>query len=365
MKQSFKDIVASERAKSIERVLSKVPQWAGTELTVPSSLASEQCSSSATALYKAGLLKPCRSIADLTGGLGVDCWAFAQSAEIVYHNELNPELSDAAKANFAKLGLTNVEFSSQDAAVRLESLPEVDAIYMDPARRDSAGRKVFMVEDCRPDVLNMLPDLLRKTSLLLVKLSPMADITMLCGIFAPHLRELHVVSMKGEVKELLLLITRSENTGEPLLVATDMESKLEFRPSEEKSATAHFAGSDLTGTLLYEPDPAILKAGAFKLLCGRFDIAKLAVSTHLYCVEKPVCFGKHYRILEVFDWSKSGVKECAAAFPEAEVSARNFPMGSDELRSRLKVSPSQHFHIFGTTLDPSRRVLIATSREDT
>ena len=365
MKKTFAQILAAQQAEPLERVLDKVPQWAGTELTIPSRLATEQCSSSATALYKAGLLKSCRSIADLTGGLGVDCWAFVQSAEKVYHNELNPELSEAVRANFSKLGLTNVEFSCQDAVERLESLPEIDAVYLDPARRDSAGKKVFMVEDCRPDVLSLMPSILRKAPLLLVKLSPMADITMLCEKFAPHLKELHIVSLKGEVKEILLLITRSECTTEPLLIATDLESRFEFRPSEEKGARAHYTDSDLTGRLLYEPDPAILKAGAFKLLSERFHIWKLAPSTHLYCTDRPVCFGRHYRILRVFESGKAGTKECAAAFPEAEVSSRNFPMSSDELRGRLKVSPSQYFHIFGVTLGSGKKVLVATSREDT
>ena len=364
MKKTFAQILAAEQAQPLGRVLSKVPQWAGTELTIPSRLASEQCSSSATALYKADLLKGCGAIADLTGGLGVDCWAFAQRAETVCHNELNPELSEAVRANFAQLGITNVEFSCEDAARRLESLPQVDAIYLDPARRDDAGKKVFMVEDCRPDVLAMLPDLLAKAPLVLVKLSPMADITMLCDKFAPHLKELHIVSLKGEVKELLLLLTRSECAEEPLIVATDLENRLEFRQEEERRAKASYYTGDLTGRLLYEPDPAILKAGAFKLLCERFHTGKLAPSTHLYCVNAPVCFGKHYRILRVFDSGKAGMKECAAAFPRAEVSARNFPMSPDELRRRLKVGSGQDFHVFGVTLGSARRVLIATSRED-
>lgn len=367
MKQSFADIIAAERKEAIERVLSKVPEWEGIELTVPSRLASEQCSSSATALYKAGLLRRCKTIADLTGGLGVDCWAFAQNAQIIYHNELNPELSEAVRANFDKLGINNAEFSTQDAAQRLESLPQVDAIYLDPSRRDGAGKKVFLVEDCRPDVLAMLPELLEKAPLLLVKLSPMADITMLRERFSPKLSELHIVSLKGEVKELLLVLTREDNQ-KTSIVATNLQSKLAFNPEDEPLARAKYLSKveELEGGLLYEPDPAITKAGAFKLPCERWDLKKLGRFTHLYLAPDKQAFGKYYSVLDIFDFGKAGIKECAAKYPCAEVSARNVPVSSEELRSKLKVRPSADLHIFGVTIDlpegPVRK-LIAAKRD--
>ncbi|MBP5488254.1 MAG: hypothetical protein J6X77_01655 [Bacteroidales bacterium] len=367
MKQSFAEIIAAERREATEKVLAKVPEWAGIELTVPSRLASEQCSSAATAQYKAKLLNGCKTVADLTGGLGVDSWAFAQKAVRVYHNELNAELSAAVRHNFGKLGVSNVEFSSQDAAEMLESLPPVDAIYMDPSRRDGAGKKVFLVEDCRPDVLGLLPALLGKAPLLLVKLSPMADLTMLRERFSPNLKELHVVSSGGEVKELLLLLTREPNRN-VRIVATDLRDRLEFTPEEELSALAVCPRDEagLRGKLLFEPDPAITKAGAFKLPCVRYGLTKLARFTHLYIAETKEAFGKYYTILDVFDWGRAGMKECASKYPFAEVSARNVPMSSDELRSRLKVRPDADIHIFGVALDlpegPVRR-LIAAKRD--
>lgn len=367
MKKSFAQIVEAERKEAIERVLSKVPEWTGAELTVPSRLASEQCSSSATALYKAELIGDCKAIADLTGGLGVDSWAFAQRAEKVYHNELSQELSEAVRSNFAALGLSNVEFSAEDAAQRLESLPEVDAIYLDPSRRDGAGKKVFLVEDCRPDVLALLPKLFEKAPLLVVKLSPMADITMLRERFGPKLKELHVVSLKGEVKELLLILTREDNN-KTSIIATDLQSKLIFSPEEESQAkVSHMKdASELEGGLLYEPDPSITKAGAFLLPCERLGLKKLARFTHLYLAHDKRAFGKYFTVLEVFDWGREGLKACAEKYPCAEVSARNVPISSDELRSRLKVRPSADIHIFGVTIDlpegPVRK-LIAAKRD--
>lgn len=367
MKKSFAEIVAKEQSRALERVLAKVPLWAGIDLQIPGSLAAEQCSSAATALYKAELLNDCKTIADLTGGLGVDCWAFAQNAKTVYHNELNAELSEAVQSNFSKLGITNVEFSAAKAEDRLASLPDVDAIYLDPSRRNGAGRKVFLVEDCMPDVLAMLPALLGKTATVLIKLSPMADLTMLRERFGKNLRELHIVSSGGEVKELLLKLTREPNKSVSI-IATNLHDKLEFAPEEEVEAQAAYPTSadDLHNGLLFEPDPAITKAGAFKLPCTRYNLTKLGRFTHLYLSPDKQAFGKYYHVENIFDWGREGFKACAAKYPCAEVSARNVPMSSDELKARLKVRPSADFHIFGVTIDlptGQQRKLIAAKRD--
>ena len=363
MKKSFAEIMAAELAEACRRVLSKVPEWKCLEwVEVPDMLSAEQCSSSATARYKAELLRGCRTIADLTGGLGVDSWAFSQVAGKVYHNEIKGSLLKATENNFKALGVTNVIFSLQYAEDRIKSLPEVDAIYLDPARRDNLGKKVFLVEDCQPDVLKLLPELFKKTPKVLVKLSPMADITMLRERFGARLKELHIISSKGEVKELLLMLTREDNP-HTQLIATNLQDSLAFLPEEERDAAAVYPLSLNDLHYLFEPDPALTKAGAFKLVCSRFGLTKLALSTHLYLADKPCPFGKNFRILDVFDLHKAGIKECAAKYPQAEVSARNVPISSDELRSRLGVRPSADTHIFAVTIDlqigPTRKLIIA------
>ncbi|MBR6458130.1 MAG: hypothetical protein IKS71_05990 [Bacteroidales bacterium] len=369
MKKSFAEILAAELAEANRRVLAKVPEWKCLEwVEIPDMLSAEQCSSSATAFYKAGLLKGCRTIADLTGGLGVDSWAFSQIAEKVWYNEVKNSLLEATEKNFKALGVTNVIFSLQYANDRIKSLPEVDAIYLDPARRDNVGKKVFLVEDCQPDVLKLLPELFKKAPKVLVKLSPMADLTMLRERFGARLRELHVVSLKGEVKELLLMLTREDNP-QTRIIATNLKDSLAFLPEEERDATAVYP-LDLNGLqYLFEPDPALTKAGAFKLICSRFGLTKLALSTHVYLSEKPSPFGKNYQILDVFDWGNTGFKECAEKYPLAEVSARNVPMSSDELKARLGVRPSADTHIFGVTVDiqigPARKLIVARREIET
>ena len=406
----------SERAQKVAR---KLPAWAAVDadrraagldpLEFPSALSLEQCSSSATALYKAHLAGqaataanlrfahpshafrrgplpftrpwvatglpaappdpadktvnsdsftanrsievdlnaeavaadvPPGTVLDLTGGLGVDSWAFAQVAERVVYFERNEELAAAAGRNFQRLGAGNIDVRCKTVTPQTE-LPEADLIYADPARRDAAGRKVFLLEDCTPDILTLLPMLLRKAPAVLVKLSPMADLAMLADRLGPALREIHVVECDGEVKELLCLLLRDNNTPEPDIVvarlsgqafasrsgqlppetsgcagplplpsatgpsllrsrgwlrfpgavaadvpqgASDVQEGdyLRFRMSEERAAEAVYAAGVQPGDVLLEPCPALLKAGAFRLPCARWALRKLAPSTHLY-----------------------------------------------------------------------------------
>ena len=370
----------SERAQKVAR---KLPAWAAVDadrraagldsLEFPSALSLEQCSSSATALYKAavagqaaGAISASRSgqlpletsccagplpsddgplpltkprvarfpgavaadvplgtVLDLTGGLGVDSWALSQVAERVVYFERNEELAAAAGRNFQRLGAGNIDVRCETVTPQTE-LPEADLIYADPARRDAAGRKVFLLEDCTPDILTLLPMLLRKAPAVLVKLSPMADLAMLAERFGPALREIHVVECDGEVKELLCLLLRDNASSEPDIVIARLsgqaaataklrasrypsqadawappvheatgdhgfaaappapEECLRFRISEEREAEAVYAAGVQPGDVLLEPCPALLKAGAFRLPCARWSLRKLAPSTHLY-----------------------------------------------------------------------------------
>ena len=365
MKRSFADILSSLDEGRAQKVARKLPAWAAAGIEIPSALALEQCSSSATASYKAGLAAACLNgsdgqcfrkpvathglvnggdptarlggmseakvcgsscpsgrILDLTGGLGVDSWAFSQVAERVVYFEQNAELAAAAVRNFAKLGADNIEVRNETVTPETE-LPEADLIYADPARRSAAGRKVFLLEDCTPDILTLLPMLLRKAPVVLLKLSPMADLAMLAGRLGSSLREIHVVESDGEVKELLCLLVRDSSPTEPqIIIATligqaaasanlrfahppqpdgwvppvyeatgghgfaealpEPDNAFCFRATEERAAEAVYATGVQAGDTLLEPCPALLKAGAFKLPCTRWGLLKLAASTHLY-----------------------------------------------------------------------------------
>ena len=341
----------------------KVPQWyAVPQLRFPFRLSGEQCSSAETARYKASValraLTREKTVADLTGGLGVDSWAFAQVASAVLYNEMRPELAAAASANFKALGLTNVRVSC--AELRPGGLREIldgfvpDVIFLDPARRAADGRKVFRLEDCEPDVLQLLPELLAAAPRVLLKLSPMADITLVCKQLG-YVREVHVVAADGECKELLLMLERGY-IGQPRTFIYEKGAVLATDEVPEET-------SALMGDLLFEPGKALLKAGAFDLPC-RYGLEKLEQHTHLYRasarVEALQPFGKWFRILETVPLDKRSMKEVGRRYPKASVTARNIPMTSDELRKRMGVADGGPVHVFGVKSMAGNVLIVCT-----
>lgn len=301
--------------------------------------------------------KPGTRIADLTGGLGVDAWAFSEMFGEVLYNEADERLCDAARHNFAALGLTNVKV--QNRMVEPGKVREIlggfqpDVIYLDPARRAEDGRKVFLLEDCRPDVKALLPELLEAAPGVLLKLSPMADITMVLQRLS-HVREVHVVASGGECKELLLLLERGY-TGGHSITAVEDGTRLSWTPEEEAAAALRLPASAQLPRRLFEPGKALAKAGAFRLPCARFGLTKLGVHTHLYVAdtlpEALEPFGKCFDIQEVMPLDKRTLKEARKRWPRAEVTARNLPLGSDELRRRIGCASGGDVHLFGVRID--------------
>ena len=363
MKPTMSDIVARERERGLARLASKVPEWAGVEgLEYPSSLALEQCSSSPTALYKASLLRGESAVADLTGGLGVDSWAFSLSAARVLYNEMNPALASAVEHNFALLGISNVVFSHVE--IGPDTLGEVAGfapglIYLDPSRRDGAGRKVFLPEQCSPDILGLRDALLEIAPCVLVKLSPMADIPMLASRLGEVLSELHVVGLDGECKELLCLLERG-HSGPYILrvISLPAGQTMDLDPAAESSAEVTFPPSAqaLEGTVLFEPSPQLSKSGCFRQISQRWSLWKLGRSTQLYAGEVPgelEPFGKRFIIKEIHPLRSSTLRGIGRSLGRAEVSARNIPMSSEQLRSRLGVASGGDVHVFGVTVELS------------
>ncbi|MBR1678897.1 MAG: hypothetical protein IJ701_05535, partial [Bacteroidales bacterium] len=344
------------------RLRTKVPEWyAVPSLVYPSRLSGEQCSSSETARYKASLLAKIRlegepsnlKVADLTGGMGVDCWAFAQVASEVLYNEVQEKLVKAAALNFRKLGMKNVRIGN--GLVESGKVREVldgfdpDVIFLDPARRAEDGRKVFLIEECQPDVLGLLPELFRASRHLLLKLSPMADITMACRRLGERVKEVHVVAAGGECKELLFLLDR-EWSGPISLFVAESGAVMEVPFGEDAGGGVRPVLPE-AGALLFEPGKALLKAGAFNLPCVRFGLTKLGQHTHLYAgvsvPEELRPFGKVFEILEILPLNNRSMREIGKRFPKAEVTARNIPMTSELLRRKTGCSSGGDIHLWG------------------
>ena len=306
----------------------------------------------------------------------MDSWAFAEVAEEVLYNEMQEGLAKATERNFKELGVENVRFRS--ARVEPGKVEEVldgfrpDVIYLDPARRAEDGRKVFLIEDCQPDVLTLLPELFAASRFVLLKLSPMADITMACKRLGARVKEVHVVAAGGECKELLFLLDREWN-GSPSTFVAEGGSVMEIpgQAGNDELTPVISTGTKRSGEIcLFEPGKALLKAGAFNLPCDRFWLTKLGTHTHLYVAEsvpkelRP--FGKTFEVLELLPLNNRTLKEAGKRYPQAEVTARNIPMTSDLLRKKLGCASGGDVHLFGVRVDAAAdpgNYLIITKRQ--
>ena len=384
--------------ESRRKLKGKVQEWhENPNLIFPLKLSAEQCSSSATGRYKAELAENIVSrpwtLADLTGGLGVDSWFFSRKASKVIYNEMQSVLCEAAKHNFKALGAENIiVFNNEITADRcLDSLrsldmtgeadchfersdsedeKSIDIVYMDPARRGEGGKKVFLIEDCTPDVLTLKDEIFRKVRHILIKLSPMADISMVCSRLGKTCREVHVVGTAGECKELLIWMDREWNDEYTItaaeLNADGVAGAFTFKPSDEKSAIPTYGSS--VGKFLFEPGKALMKAGAFNLISQRSGISKLGRSTHYYTTDnceaaeslKP--YGKVFEVLECLPLDKRSLKYFGKQYPKSEVTARNIPMDSETLKKKLGITSGDDAHIFGLKCDCEGNILIAAKR---
>lgn len=374
--------MAVNSIESRRKLRDKVREWHDEpRLVFPLKLSAEQCSSSATGRYKAGLAsriscKESWAIADLTGGLGVDSWFFSQKAERVLYNEMQEVLCRAAEHNFKVLDAGNISVSNGIA--RQGDIEKIldgfnpDIVYMDPARRGEGGRKVFLIEDCTPDVLTLKDEIFVHTRHILLKLSPMADITMACSRLGSTCREVHVVASGGECKELLIWMDREWNDGYSI-TAVEIHndgslSEFTFSPSDEKAAAPHLSDRQMSERWLFEPGKALMKAGAFNLISKRFGISKLGTSTHYYIVEDEAKaaglkgHGKIFRIIGCSPLDKRSIRSAGKDYPKAEVTARNIPMDTDTLRKKLGVSSGDDIHIFGLRSDMDGNLLLITAR---
>ena len=219
--------------QSRRKLKGKVQEWyMNPELIFPVGLSAEQCSSTATGIYKSGLASriagsmPFR-LADLTGGLGVDSWYFSQKASQVWYHEMQEKLCIAAEHNFRSLKAENIVIrnmtSTPETIGKILCEAQPDIVYMDPARRGEGGKKVFLLEECTPDVLTLKEQMFKHCRHILLKLSPMADITMACSRLGTTCREVHIVATGGECKELLIWMDR-EWSGEYTITAVELPS---------------------------------------------------------------------------------------------------------------------------------------------
>ncbi|MBO9613828.1 MAG: hypothetical protein J7619_14090 [Dyadobacter sp.] len=347
--------------QSRQKALKKLPEWSANEnLIFPPALSVEQCSSEATAHYKAGIVSG-NTLIDITGGMGIDCYYMSRRFGETHYFEQQLAVAAAAAYNFAQLGASRIHVHEGESLHALQDGLKADWLYADPARRDANKEKVVRLADCTPDVAGNMGLLLNAAPHILIKTSPLLDID-LASKELQKLKEVHVIGYEQECKELLFVLDREmpeqdfeikvriiDAAGQPI-------HQLDFDREEERNALVRY--SKPLG-YLYEPHAAVLKAGAFKTLCTRFDVQKLAMHSQLYTSEDYVGEfpGRSFKILAV---CKPDIREILQHLPgdKANITARNFPAKPEELRKKWKIKDGGDHYLFATTLADQSKVVI-------
>lgn len=351
------------------QIKDKLPSWyANDDLVYPSRLSAEQCSSETTARYKQRLIAG-DCVCDLTGGLGIDSYYFAQKAKKVVYIERFPEYCAAAKTNFQVLGINNVQILNADAREVVNTL-NTDTFYIDPARRADGNKRVFALAECEPDILQLKPILLEHAQRLIVKISPMADIDETLRLL-PETTEVHILAVKNECKELLFVlengidIPQKQVTVHAVNYETNGDCQLvTFTPDEEKAA--ELLTTATVKKYLYEPHAALLKSGAFKLTAIRFGMEKLHRHSHLYTSEYicPDFPGRRFIVRDVFEFSGKLLKQLHKTIPRANITTRNFNLSVADLRKRSGIREGGDIYLLATTLDDNRKILLSCRKID-
>jgi len=375
-----------QQVEGRERTADKLPTFAQIEdWWYPVRLSCEQCSSEAAARYKAELVvSPVRAslvvgsrMVDLTGGYGVDTYFLSERFAHTDYVEQNEELCRIAEHNkglwVTGYGLRDTGYGLRDISIHnstaeefLETAGEYDLIFLDPARRDSHGGKVFRLEDCTPNVVELLPTLLRHGKQIMLKLSPMLDLTQAVRELSAFSHQqsdivwdVHVVAIKNEVKEVLVVSRLSLEDRPQTITCIDLvEPEKAFVFTKEQETNCPLAINPSPFAFIYEPNAAILKAGAYKLVGARYGLQKLDVNTHLYTSERLVTDfpGRKWKIEQVV----RDRKDLPAELKQANVLTRNYPITPEQLKKKLHLRDGGTAYLIGARIQGKPTVLRAT-----
>jgi hypothetical protein len=356
---------ALQQLKGKRIAAQKIPTWeACGDVLYPKQVSMEQCSSETTARFKASLAEGTIFV-DLTGGFGVDFYFMAQRFQEAIYVEQQAELELLARHNFQALGLNSVQTFCEDSVGFLKKMDfKADTIFIDPGRRADSGRKTVLLEDCTPNLKEIDDLLAEKSHQTIIKLSPMLDIS--ASIRAlKNISDVYVVAIQNEVKELLLKKSCSSSGTRIHAVNYPNNAEMEsfsFLMEEEAEAKVVFANN--IGRFLFEPNAALLKAGAYKLVSDRFSLSKLHLNSHLYtCDMLPDGFpGRAFEVEDSFSFSNSELKRLHQITSKANISIRNFPSSVDELRKKLRLTDGGDFYLFATTFADNQKRLVLTKK---
>ncbi len=374
------DAELSEAITQIEcrrKCVTKLPEFLSHRgIWFPSTIAAEQCTSEALARFHASLVPEGATVVDLACGLGIDAMAIARRACSVVAIDLDPAKAECLNHNAKTLGISNIDARCADAVEYVETTDErFDVAFIDPARRDNRGGRVYALKDCTPDVLAMLPAILRVAKRLIIKMSPMLDVTHTLSELGCS-ATIHAIGTPKECKELVAICpagppqTPSQGEGLLKLVATTIlpdNSIINYTPSLPSNPEAPPFRGGMGGAderHLLEPWPSVMKIAPWDSLCHDFGVQQISADTHLFVSDMPPAGfpGDVWHIKRVCGFSKRDLAELRRDYRAINVAARGIGMSADALRAKLwvKDSPTQSPKIFGVKMaDGSRKLIIA------
>ena len=359
----------------------KLPSWAAMDgIVYPPHLSMEQCSSELTARYKAAVAHAAVAevgarlsgddslMVDLTGGFGVDFSFVSRGFSRAVYVERNPRLCDIARHNFVLLGMDNVRVVCGESLAVLRSMSEkVSLIFLDPARRDSYGGKTVAISDCTPDVLAMRDELLARSSVVVLKLSPMLDWHKAVADLGQCVSAVHIVSAEGECKELLLVLRSGMGTERPTVVCADCTAGRRFviRPGQQGKSCPIVSLDTGAPLWLHIPDASVMKSGCFGALAAVFGVEALSRNSHVFFSHSPVDGFpvRSFCVTAVATRNKKDLRKAFAGIDRANVAVRNFPMSAEALRSRLKLRDGGDVYVFASSDNNGRKLLFITRKD--
>jgi precorrin-6B methylase 2 len=359
----FDDVSIQELANQIvakQKSEHKLTSWFQTEnIYYPSKINIEQTSSESTANYKSNLVTG-TSIIDITGGFGIDCFYFSKHFKDVIHCEINEELSAIVTHNCKQLKITNITTFSGDAIDFLKNSKEkFDCIYIDPSRRDDIKGKVFLLEDCVPNVPENMDLLFTKSNQILIKTSPILDISSAINELK-FVTEVHVVAINNEVKELLFLLEK--DSSKAIQIKTINIGKNETQSFHFKYKESLYSAYSEPLSYLYEPNSAILKSGGFHQITNQLNIEKLHQHSHLYTSKTLQNFpGRVFKIEHTLSYDKKKLKKLLPG-NKANITIRNFPKTVAQIRKETKIKEGGTVFIFFTTNFKNELIVLVCSK---
>jgi 16S rRNA G966 N2-methylase RsmD len=356
---ALEQIAARQKAKD------KIPSWyLNDKLVFPPKISLEQCSSEATAKYKASLCKG-KKFADLTGGFGIDFSFISQNFNNSFYVEKDEYLSKLAKHNFGMLGLKNIEIINCSSDRFLENAANFDCIYIDPSRRKNS-KKEILIENCSPDILKIKDIILEKSKNVIVKLSPLFDIAELKRKLS-NITQIHVVAVKNECKELLVIMEQNDKKADVEIICVNITGKgkqiFSFNPVAEKNIDYSFVQN--VQKYLYEPNAAVQKSGGFKSLAQKFNLKAINANSRIYTSDvfiNDFC-GRIFIVENVFPFNKTGLKNNLKNIKKANITVRNFPLTVAGLRKKLDIADGGDVYLFATTVFDGGKVIIQCRKD--